>query len=331
MIRVTAHAETWPIAGSFTIARSRTTTAEVIVAEVSDGRHTGRGEATPVDRYDQTTQSACAVIESVAPAFADGAGRAALQTLLPPGAARNALDCALWDLESRRAERPVWDLAGRPAPVPVVTAYTISLGTPEAMAAQTARNADRPLLKVKLGGDGDDDRMAAVREAAPQARLIADANESWTLDHLRTLPARLAALGVELIEQPLPQGADDALGTVDCPLPVCADESFHDLASLAAVRGRYQAVNIKLDKTGGLTEALRIAESAQAADIKIFAGCMVATSLAMVPSLIFADAADWIDLDGPLLLARDRVPGLDYGDNRIAPPPPGLWGYVPRP
>jgi L-alanine-DL-glutamate epimerase-like enolase superfamily enzyme len=245
---------------------------------------------------------------------------------MPPGAARNALDCAFWDLEAKRAGRPVHELAGLTAPQPLTTAYTISLGSPDDMAAAAARAAGRALLKVKLGGDGDPARIAAVRRAAPAAELIVDANEAWTQQNLTGNLAACAAAGVTLIEQPLPEGRDDVLSAFRHPVPICADESAHARASLAAIAGKYDAVNIKLDKTGGLTEALAAAEEAARLGLTLMVGCMVATSLAMAPAMLVAQRARIVDLDGALLLARDRLYPLRYEGSRAHPPSRALWG-----
>ncbi len=258
--------------------------------------------------------------------LAGGLDRDALQARMPAGAARNALDCALLDLEAKRAGRRIWDLLGRPAPEARTTAYTISLGTLEAMAEATVRAAHRPLLKIKLGGDGDGARIAAVRQAAPASELIVDANEAWTEGNLAANLAACAEAGVTLVEQPLPAGKDEALARITRPVPVCADESVHDRASLEGLRGRYDAVNIKLDKTGGLTEALAMADAARALGFEIMIGCMVATSLAMAPAMLIAEAARFVDLDGPLLLARDRDNGLRYDGSLVYPPDAALWG-----
>jgi L-alanine-DL-glutamate epimerase-like enolase superfamily enzyme len=255
-----------------------------------------------------------------------GLDRKALQTAMPPGAARNALDCALLDLEAKTRGRRVWDLLGRQPPGACVTAYTISLAPPEAMAAATAQAAHRPLLKIKLGGDGDGERIAAVRQAAPRSELIVDANEAWTSGNLEQNLAACAKAGVTLVEQPLPAGQDEALARIERPLAVCADESVHDRASLEGLRGRYDAVNIKLDKTGGLTEALAMADAARALGFEIMIGCMVATSLAMAPAMLLAREARFVDLDGPLLLARDRDDGLRYDGSLVYPPDAALWG-----
>ena len=326
MCRLTVRAESWPIAGSFTISRGSKTKADVVLVEIADGAVAGRGECLPYPRYGETIDGAIAAIEELRLQIEDGLGREALQTAMRPGAARNAVDCALWDLEAKRTGRPAWQLAGLAQPRPATTAYTLSLGSIETMAAAARANADRPLLKLKLSGPGDLDRVRAVHENAPRARLIVDANEAWTPEIFADLAPQLAPLGVELIEQPLPASSDQALAALVRPVPVCADESCHDTASLSAIRGKYDAVNIKLDKTGGLTEALRLAAAAKAEGLAIMVGCMVATSLAMAPALLLAQEARWIDLDGPLLLAKDREPGLAYRGNLVLPASPELWG-----
>jgi L-alanine-DL-glutamate epimerase-like enolase superfamily enzyme len=325
-LRLEVSVERWPIRGAFTISRGAKREAVVVVASLIDGPYTGRGECVPYARYDESVEGVTAAIEACAPALASGLGRHELAALLPAGAARNALDCALWDLEAKRSGASVAALAGIGPLHPVLTALTISLGPPEAMAEAALEARGFPLLKLKLGGAGDEERLAAVRQAAPKARLIADANEAWQPHETESLLAAAAAAGVELIEQPLPAGHDDFLAEIARPVPVCADESVHDLASLEALAGRYDAVNIKLDKTGGLTEALRVAERARALGLKRMAGSMVATSLAMAPALLLAQGADFVDLDGPLLLARDRVPGLFYDGGLVFPPEPALWG-----
>ncbi|HEY5019676.1 MAG TPA: N-acetyl-D-Glu racemase DgcA, partial [Steroidobacteraceae bacterium] len=281
-----ARIERWPIAGSFTISRGAKTEAVTVVAEVSRGDRTGRGECVPYPRYGETPEETLAALKSMQEPVARGLDRQALQAAMPAGAARNALDCALLDLEAKIAGQRVWNLLGRPAPRACTTAYTISLGTPEAMAAATAKAAQRPLLKIKLGGHGDGARIAAVRTAAPESELIVDANEAWTSDNLAQRLAECAEAGVTLVEQPLPAGQDEALARIRRPLAVCADESVHDRSSLAGLRERYDAVNIKLDKTGGLTEALAMADAAQALGFEIMIGCMVATSLAMAPAML---------------------------------------------
>ena len=318
--------ERWPIAGSFTISRGAKTEAVTVVAEVSRGGLTGRGECVPYPRYGETPEATLAALKSMREPLRRGLSREALQEAMPAGAARNALDCAWLDLEAKTKGLRVWDLLGRPAPRACITAYTISLGTPEAMAAATARAAHRPLLKIKLGGDGDGARIAAVRQAAPDSELIVDANEAWTSDNLAQHLAECAGAGVTLVEQPLPAGRDEALARIKRPLAVCADESVHDRATLAGLRERYDAINIKLDKTGGLTEALAMADAARALGFEIMVGCMVATSLAMAPAMLLASDARFVDLDGPLLLARDRDGGLRYDGSMVYPPEAALWG-----
>ena len=319
--------EHWPIAGSFTISRGAKTEAVVVVAELSDGRHRGRGECVPYARYDETVASVTAALEKAAGKLALGLDRSGLQREMRPGAARNALDCAFWDLEAKRAGRPVHELAGLEAPKPLITAYTISIGAPQTMANAARAAASRPLLKIKLGGaQGDSERIDAVRAAAPQSELIVDANEGWTAGNLAENLAACASAGVTLIEQPLPADNDAALATIQRPIAICADESVHDRATLRALVGRYDAVNIKLDKTGGLTEALAMAEEASRLGLQIMTGCMVATSLAMAPAVLVAQRAKVVDLDGPLLLAKDRPDGLRYDGSLVHPATPALWG-----
>ena len=297
-----------------------------MVATVSHGNHIGRGECVPYPRYGETPEATLEALTAMQEPLSRGLDRTALQAAMPPGAARNALDCALLDLEAKCAGQRVWTLLGRPTPRPCTTAFTISLGTPEAMAEATARAAHRPLLKIKLGGDGDGERIAAVRKAAPESELIVDANEAWTPDNLEQNLAACAGVGVTLVEQPLPADRDEALARIRRPIAVCADESVHDRASLEGLRARYDAVNIKLDKTGGLTEALAMADAAQALGFEIMIGCMVATSLAMAPAMLLAQQARFVDLDGPLLLARDRDGGLRYDGSLVYPPEAALWG-----
>ncbi|WP_127089479.1 N-acetyl-D-Glu racemase DgcA [Aquabacter cavernae] len=318
--------ERFPISGTFTISRGSKTEAVVVVVELRDGHLTGRGECVPYARYGETPEQVRADIATLAPDIAAGLDHATLQARLPPGAARNALDCALWDLEAKRTGIPVHVRLGLPEPKPLVTAFTLSLDTPEAMAA-AARAAGRPLLKLKLGsGDGDAARLAAIRDAVPAARLIVDANEGWTPDTLEARLAACAAAGVELVEQPLPAADDEMLRRIVRPLPVCADESVHDRASLPGLVGKYDAVNIKLDKAGGLTEAFAMAQAAHGLGFSVMVGCMLATSLAMAPALLVAQRAQVVDLDGPLLLARDREGGLHYEGATVFPAPPTLWG-----
>jgi len=318
--------ERFPIAGSFTISRGAKTEAVTVVAELRQGELTGRGECVPYPRYGETPEETLKVLQAISEAVSDGFDRQALQAAMPAGAARNALDCAFIDLEAKNAGKRAWDLLGRPAPQPCITAYTISLGSPDAMAAATAKAAHRPLLKIKLGGDGDGERITAVRRAAPKSELIVDANEAWTPSDLERNLAACAEAGVTLVEQPLPSGWDDMLGRVRRPVRVCADESVHDRKSLDSLRGRYDAVNIKLDKTGGLTEALAMADAAKALGFEVMVGCMVATSLAMAPAMLLTAQARFIDLDGPLLLARDREHGLRYDGSLVHPPDAALWG-----
>jgi len=324
--RLAVEVERWPIRGGFAIARGAKHEAVVVVAAINDGAHIGRGECVPYAHYGESVERVVAAIEACAPAVGRGASRTELPSLLPPGAARNALDCALWDLEAKRFGLSAAALAGLAPLHPVLTALTISLAAPETMAAAAREAQDYPLLKIKLGGEGDAERIRAVRAAVPQARLIADANEAWQPHDTESLLAIAATAGFELVEQPLPAGRDALLRRIARPVPVCADESVHDRASLDALAERYDAVNIKLDKTGGLTEALRVAERARTLGLKIMVGSMVATSLSMAPALLLAQNAEWVDLDGPLLLAQDREPGLAYDGAMVFPPPPELWG-----
>jgi L-alanine-DL-glutamate epimerase-like enolase superfamily enzyme len=323
---LSAKIERWPIAGSFTISRGAKTEAVTIVAEVSRQGRTGRGECVPYSRYGETPEATLAAIQAMQEPLSRGLDRQALQAAMGPGAARNALDCALLDLEAKISGHRVWNLLGRSAVTACTTAYTISLGSPDAMAAATLKASHRPLLKIKLGGNGDDERIAAVRNAAPQSELIVDANEAWTSANLEQNLRACASAGVSLVEQPLPAGEDHALANIEKPIPICADESVHDRASLDGLRERYDAVNIKLDKTGGITEALAMADAAQALGFDIMVGCMVATSLAMAPAMLLAPRARFVDLDGPLLLARDRRDGLRYEGSTIYPPEAALWG-----
>ncbi len=325
MPRLSVRIERWPISGSFIISRGAKTEATVVIAEISDGKLIGRGECVPYARYDETPEGAVVAIEGLAGAVAEGLDRDSLQTRMKPGAARNALDCALWDIAAKRAGKRAWELADLPAPQPVVTAYTISLDAPDKMASD-ARAVSYPLLKLKLGGAGDPERVARVRAARPDARLIVDANEGWRAENLDENFKACAAANVELIEQPLPAAEDDMLAKIKRPVPVCADESLHDRKSLAALHDKYDAVNIKLDKTGGLTEALALAGEAERAGFTLMLGSMVSTSLGVAPALLMTARAKFVDLDGPLLLAKDRTPGLRYDNARVFPPAPELWG-----
>jgi L-alanine-DL-glutamate epimerase-like enolase superfamily enzyme len=326
MVSLRVEIERFPIAGSFTISRGSRTEAVVVVAEVSDGSHVGRGECVPYARYGETVGGVQADILAQAPALAAGADRAAINAAMKPGAARNALDCALWDLEAKRAGVRVWEIAGLPAPQALTTAYTLSLGDPAAMEAAARAAAHRPLLKVKLGGEGDPERIAAVRRGAPASALIVDANEAWSAATLFPNLAACERAGVVLIEQPLPAADDAALDGVSTPILICADESLHDRASLAKVAKRYGAINIKLDKAGGLTEALALAAEAERLGLTLMVGCMLATSLGMAPAVLVAQRARFVDLDGPLLLARDREPGLSYEASLLRPFAAELWG-----
>jgi L-alanine-DL-glutamate epimerase-like enolase superfamily enzyme len=314
--------DVFKLAQVFTISRGSRTEAQVLTVRVTRDGVTGWGECVPYARYDETLASVEAEIRGL-PADVT---RAALQDLLPAGAARNAVDCALWDLEAKQAGKRVWELAGLPAPGPEITAYTLSLDTPEAMREQAAKNAHRPLLKIKLGTPDDMPRLEAVRAGAPKARIIIDANEGWSADVYADLAPHLVSLGVELVEQPLPAGEDDALIGMDRPVPVCADESCHDRASLPGLKGKYDVVNIKLDKTGGLTEALELRKAALAGGYDIMVGCMVGSSLAMAPATLVAQGAKVVDLDGPLLLAEDRDEPLIFDDEGVHPPAAALWG-----
>ena len=323
---LSATIERWPIAGSFTISRGVKTEALTIVAEVSRDGHIGRGECVPYARYGETPEATLAALTAMQEPVSRGLNRQGLQRAMKPGAARNALDCALLDLDAKTSGQRVWTMLGRPAPTACITAYTISLASPEAMAAAALKASQRPLLKIKLGSDGDGERIAAVRQAAPQSELIVDANEAWTSANLEQNLSACARAGVSLVEQPLPAGHDQVLATIRRPIAICADESVHDRASLEGLRERYDAVNIKLDKTGGLTEALAMADAAQALRFDIMVGCMVATSLAMAPAMLLASQARFVDLDGPLLLARDRCGGLRYEGSTVYPPDVELWG-----
>lgn len=325
LLVIDAHEEIWPLKQPFRISRGSRTEAPVVVVTVTDGQHIGRGEAVPIRRYNQSVASILAQIESIK--SEKNLDRRRIQELLPAGAARNALDCALWDLEAKISGKRVWELANIPMVSEVETSFTISLDTPAAMAAAAKASANAPILKLKLGGDDVDlARVEAVREAAPKPRLLIDANESWSPDHYRNIVPELKRLGVELIEQPFPADADEVLETHDHLIPVCADESCHTSADLPHLTNRYEVVNVKLDKTGGLTEALRLCESARESGFKLLIGCMVGTSLSMAPARILASNADHVDLDGPLLLARDRDNGLSYHDGKIGIPTRELWG-----
>ncbi|SEC52228.1 N-acetyl-D-Glu racemase DgcA [Rhodobacter sp. 24-YEA-8] len=319
---ITATTARFRLAQVFTISRGSKTEAQVVTVQVARSGMTGHGECVPYARYGESLDSVLAEIAGLT----RGITRTGLQTALPAGAARNAVDCALWDLEAKISGRRAWDLAGLAAPAPVTTAFTLSLGEPAAMEAAARAASDRPVLKIKLGTPDDMPRLEAVRRGAPKARLIIDANEGWTPEVYKDLAPRLVEMGVVLVEQPLPAGQDEALAEMARPLPVCADESCHDRESLAALRGRYDVINIKLDKTGGLTEALALREAAQAQGFGIMVGCMVGSSLAMAPAVLLAQGAGYVDLDGPLLLAEDRPHPLRYDLSQLHPPERQLWG-----
>jgi L-alanine-DL-glutamate epimerase-like enolase superfamily enzyme len=318
--------ERFPIAGAFTISRGSKTEAEVICCTISEGGFSGRGECVPYRRYGENVESVSAAIESVRGKIAGGIGRDDLLRALPAGAARNALDCALWDLEAKISGKRAYAGVCAMPPRPVETAFTLSLGTPEAMAAQAAANAARPLLKVKIGGENDIERIRAVTAAAPRSRIILDANEGWSDGNVEANLAAAAELDIALIEQPLPAGRDEILRHIAHAVPICADESVHEADDLEKLAGLYDAVNIKLDKAGGLTAALILRDRARELGMSVMVGCMVGTSLAMAPAVLLAQDADFVDLDGPLLLARDRSPGLVYDGSMVSPPEPALWG-----
>lgn len=321
-MRIEVTRDVFRLAQVFTISRGSRSEAQVLTVVLTDGAHRGWGECVPYARYGETLESVTAQIEGL-PADVT---RHALFDLLPAGAARNAVDCALWDLEAKRAGKRVWELAGLSVPGPEITAYTLSLDTPAAMQVQAAKHAFRPLLKIKLGTPDDMPRLEAVRAGAPEARIIVDANEGWSAEVYADLAPHLVRLGVELVEQPLPAGEDDALIGMDRPVPVCADESCHDRTSLPGLKGKYDVVNIKLDKTGGLTEALALRDAALAEGYDVMVGCMVGSSLAMAPATLVAQGARVVDLDGPLLLAEDRDVPLVFDDAGVHPPAADLWG-----
>lgn len=319
---ITVTADVFRLAEVFTISRGSRTEAKVLTVRIERGGILGWGECVPYARYGESLDSVTAQIE----ALPDAITRAELQDALPPGAARNAVDCALWDLEAKAGGKRAWELAGLPVPGPMITAYTLSLDTPEAMRRKAAENAHRPVLKIKLGTPDDMPRLEAVRAGAPEAKIIVDANEGWSKESYLDLAPHLLRLGVALVEQPLPAAADEDLIGLDRLVPVCADESCHDRASLAHLKGKYDMINIKLDKTGGLTEALALRNLARAEGYQVMVGCMVGSSLAMAPAVLVAQGAEVVDLDGPLLLAEDRDAPLHYADGQVFPPEPGLWG-----
>lgn len=325
-LKIHASAETFPIAGTFTISRGSKTEAKVVVAQITDGEMKGHGECVPYARYGESLESVLNEIQTIAAQLAANPDRETLACLLKPGAARNALDCAMWDLEAKRTGSSVTKLIKANELKPLTTAYTLSLGTAEEMGNAAKAFAHRALLKIKVGGEGDIERVRAVVLNAPNSKIILDANEGWTVDNVAANMQAAAKLGIALIEQPLPAGSDEFLAAIPHPIPVCADESAHASQGLAALRNRYDAVNIKLDKTGGLTEALRMRDEARALGFQIMVGCMVGSSLAMAPAVLLAQDAEFVDLDGPLLLAHDRKPGLRYEGSLVYPPEPELWG-----
>ena len=326
MLKLEISHECWPIAGGFTISRGTKTAADVVIARLDDGQHQGWGECVPYARYGESIASVTDQLRSVADAVAGGANRAEIQSLIAPGAARNALDCAFWDYEAKKSGQPVWKLAGLSEPQKLVTAYTISLGSPDKMGAQAKENASRPLMKLKLTGEGDLERVAAVRENAPNSRLIVDANEGWKPEMVEPFSEQLKRLGVEMIEQPLPAAEDDILAELAHPVTLCADESAHACADFHKLVGKYDMINIKLDKTGGLTEAMELKAMARDAGMQVMVGCMLATSLAMAPACLVGQGAEVIDLDGPLLLTDDRQPGLGFEGSEMQAWNRDLWG-----
>ena len=319
-------AEVFPIAGSFTISRGARTHAHVVRVVLQENGHTAQGECVPYPRYDESVDSVTAQIEAARATIESGCGREELQKIMPAGAARNAVDCALWDLEAKASGKTAAEIAGLPPLKPAITAFTISLGDPEKMFGDARKAAHRELLKVKLGGDGDAERIAAVRDGAPDSTIILDANEAWRESLFEPLMAAAVKAGAALVEQPLPAGEDAILKSAVRPVPVCADESLHTRAELAALRERYDCVNIKLDKAGGLTEALMLQREARTLGFQIMTGCMVGTSLGMAPAMLIAQDAAFVDLDGPLLLAEDREPPIEFPGSSIMPPPRALWG-----
>ena len=325
--RLSAVDQGWPLARPFAISRGVKTEARVVVAEIEDDDGiAGRGECVPYAHYGETVDSVIHQIAQVAEAVADGLDRHGLLEALPPGAARNAIDCALWDLECKQSGRRIWELAGTAEPTPAVTAETIGIGSPQEMAIQAARLSSAPLLKIKLDGQDVRARLGAVREAAPDARLVVDPNEGWDLHRLENLSPFLAEMGVEMLEQPVPSHGEEILRDFDCPIPICADESCHTAEDLDRLEGLYDMINIKLDKTGGLTAALQLAEQAEARGFGLMVGCMVGTSLGMAPATVLMNRAKVVDLDGPLLLREDRKNGLVFDAGRIHPPTVELWG-----
>jgi len=322
MLKFNTKAETFPLANVFTISRGAKTHAHVVRVEVCDGEHKGHGECVPYARYGESVESVMNLLATLPQDLT----RESLQEIMPAGAARNAIDCALWDLEAKQTATPVWQLAGLSAPGPLTTAYTLSLESADEMRKNAKNNAFRPLLKLKLGTPDDLPRLQAVREGAPDSRIMVDANEGWSLDDLSALQPHLEALGIALVEQPLPESDDGALAGKSFTMPICADESSHTSEGLEELRTKYDIVNIKLDKTGGLTEALKMKQKAETLGFGIFVGCMVGSSLGMAPATLVAQGASFVDLDGPLLLAQDRPHGIRYEGSTMYPASPQLWG-----
>jgi L-alanine-DL-glutamate epimerase-like enolase superfamily enzyme len=316
----------WEFATPFRIAYRVRTHAQTVQVTLEEEGHVGRGEALGVSYHAETVATLLEQLGEVQSDLRRGVSRTDLQKLLPAGGARNAVDCALWDLEAKRAGRRAWELADMPTVRPVTTAYTLGLDTAERMAQAAASSRPYSLLKMKLGGAGDVERVAAVREARPDAELIVDANQAWNEGQLREFTARFAVLGVKLIEQPLPVGEDDCLTAFESPVPLCADESCQTTESLAALQGKYQYINIKLDKTGGLTEALRLARAAHAGGFRLMVGCMAGSSLSMAPAFIVGQLCEFVDLDGPLLTTADLPNGIRYEGSRMFPPERSFWG-----
>ncbi|MEM7744532.1 MAG: N-acetyl-D-Glu racemase DgcA [Pseudomonadota bacterium] len=325
-MKLSVREDVFPIAGGFTISRGTRTESRVVTVTLEKDGVRGWAECYPYARYDETVETVIGQIEGLRDALANGLDRVELQEAMAPGAARNGLDCAFWDWQAKASGKRVWELAGLEAPGPEITAYTLSLAEPEAMRAKAAEHAHRPVLKIKLGGAGDIDRLRAVREGAPDAKIVVDANEGWDAATYSEIAPVVLELGVAMVEQPLPAGADEALAGMDRPLPVCADEACHDRASLPHIAGKYDMINIKLDKTGGLTEALQLKAEAEKLGLKIMVGCMIGSSLGMAPAVLVAQGAEVVDLDGPLLLAEDRARPLKYDTAGVHPPEPDLWG-----
>lgn len=324
--RLSIEVEIWPIRGTFRISRGARTEIKVVVATIGDGDFTGRGECVPYPRYGETVDGVAKDILAMEKQISGGLDQQQLLAVMTPGATRNALDCALWDLQAKMSGKSVYELVGITHPKALTTAYTIGLDTPEAMATAAQEAKDKPLLKLKLGGEGDLERLRAIRAAVPEKRLIVDANEGWSGEQLLPYIDACMAAGIELIEQPLPADQDDRLSSLDHNANLCADESAHGLDTLAELKGKYQSINIKLDKTGGLTEALKVAEKAQELGLEIMVGCMLGTSLGMAPAMVVAQYAGIVDLDGPLLLDKDRENGIEYDADLMHLPTPALWG-----